>query len=432
MKKVIIIGANQNGIFAAYRFLKLGFDVSVYEAKDEKDVSYNWTDDIDPNVFKEIGIEMPDTSCYFPKKSWAFVNPAETVVLSLAGSQETDISIWRRPLNDYLKSLLPKDFKINYNTKVDKLIIDNDTVKGVVVNGENIEADLVIDASGVMSNFRATLPSSFNIQANPDDNEVFVVTRTFYEHNPGVEMPKETNKAYLLHLGEKGISWCITTDDEVDILIGRVGALPDKSKVEGLKDLQKDNPILSDKKIKGGDVCVIPVRYPISRMVANGYALVGDSAFMTIPMMGSGVAAGLLAVSMLADTIEKNDSTTIDNLWNYQVAFVKRHLTFYGIDVLKRWLLQTDAKDIDFLFEKGIINQEIMAGGTGGEMKLGLGAILGIVWKGKSKLGLLIKLAKQLPKMDKVGKLADTIPETFDEAKAKEWQDNLDNFYKNL
>lgn len=432
MKKVIIIGANQNGIFAAYRFLKLGFDVVVYEKKNEADVSYNWTDDIDPGVFEKIGIAMPDSSCYFPKKSWAFVNPAETVVLSLAGSQETDISIWRRPLNKYLKSLLPENFIINYNTEVEKLIIKDNKVCGVVVCDKEESADLVIDASGVMSKFRASLPSSFNIQQNPDPEELFIVTRTFYKHNENVEMPKETNKAYLLHNGEKGISWCITTDDEVDILIGRVGNLTSESENNALADLQKDNKILSTNKIKGGDRCTIPVRYPLSKMVADGYVAIGDAAFMTIPMMGSGVAAGLLAVHFLAEVIAKDDSTSVENLWNYQVEFVKNHNAFYGIDVLKRWLLKAQAKDIDFLFEKGILNQKVMAGGTGGEMKLGIGDILGIIWRGKSRLGLLINLAKQLPKMDKVGKLANTIPVEYNKEAVDAWVESIDSFYKNL
>ena len=38
-------------------------------------------------------------------------------------------------------------------------------------------------------------------------------------------------------------------------------------------------------------------------MVADGYAAIGDSAFMTVPVIGSGIANALKAAKILADAI---------------------------------------------------------------------------------------------------------------------------------
>ena len=80
-------------------------------------------------------------------------------------------------------------------------------------------------------------------------------------------------------------------------------------------------------------------------MVADGYAAVGDSAFMTMPFMGSGIEASMQAEKMLTEAVIKNckKGYTAKNLWKYQVAFYKKLGALYAvIDVAKRWALNLD------------------------------------------------------------------------------------------
>ena len=432
MKKAIVIGGNQTGLNVARLLSETGFEVKVFEKKKQEDVAYNWTDDIDPKVFEELGLPMPPKDCYYPKRDWTFVCPNEKVKLTIygGGGQANDISIYRRPLNAFFFDLVKDKAEIKYETAVDELIIDGDTIKGVVVGGEKLEADLVVDCGGVHSKTRASLPESFKIQKMPARGETFVAYRGFFKRNEGVEEPTQTNKAYLKQNGEMGISWCITTEEEVDILIGRIDKLTQKQIDNALADLKKDNPILSDELIKCGFSSVIPVRYPISRMVANGYVVMGDAAFMTIPMMGSGVVSGLLAGKFLAETLKENDDCSIANLWKYQVKFYARHAGFAGVDIMKRWLLGVDPEGIDYLFESGVIDEEILSGGVGGDsVKMGIGTILKKAWQGKKRIGLLLKIAGMMGDSDKATKIATEIPTEFDETMVTAWQNKLDGLY---
>ena len=427
MKRAVIIGGNQTGLNMARCLADVGFEVKLYEQKAKDDVAYNWTDDIDPKIFAELGIDMPDPSIYFAKKEWTFVNPKETVKLFVKNSgQENDISIWRRPLNDYLYSLAKDKAEINYETDVESLIIDGIKVLGVVVKGEKILADIVVDCSGVHSKFRETLPVEFGITKAPVSGETFMAYRGFFKPVEGVEEPKYTNKAYLLHNGEKGLSWCIYNEGMVDILIGRIDKLSQEEIDRALEALRKDNPILSTELIKCGFSSVIPIRYAISKMVADGYVLAGDSAFMTIPMMGSGVFCGMYCGKILAEVLKENDDCSIANLWNYEVKFFKKFAGYPGIDALKRMLLKMQPEDIDFLFESGVMNEELLASSMGSSNGLPLSLILKMAWKGKKRLGLLLKIASEMGKSGSLQKLIDSIPEKYDEKAVETWIANLD------
>ena len=77
--KIVIAGAGIGGMIAAERLSKLGFDITVFElAPSVDEMRYDWHDDVNPSVFKRLGLEMPEGS--FKKKSWTFVSPHGAVV----------------------------------------------------------------------------------------------------------------------------------------------------------------------------------------------------------------------------------------------------------------------------------------------------------------------------------------------------------------
>lgn len=430
MKKAIIIGGNQGGLNMARCLAEAGFEVKLYEKKRREDVAFDWTDDIAPAVFERIGIPMPPKDAYYPKKPWTFVNPSETVKISVYSAQQSDISIYRRPLNDYLYSLLKDKSVVEYETEVEKLISDGTKVKGVVVEGKEEYCDLVVDCSGVYSKFRASLDSKAKIMAQPKEDEVFVAYRGFFKAKEG-ENVEHTNKAYLKHIGRKGISWCIYDDGIVDILIGSIGKLTDEDFNAAMNDLKKDNPVLSDELVKAGYTSVIPVRYPISKMVTDGYVLCGDSAFMTIPMMGSGIVCSLDCGKMLKDVLTENDDCTVENLWKYQVKFFSMYASFCGVDILKRWMLGMDNDDLNFMFESGVMDEKLLGNGSsGGLLKITFPQMLQMGWKGRKRISVLMKAASVASNSRKVADLAKGIPAVYDEKAVGNWQEKLDGLYE--
>ena len=134
------------------------------------------------------------------------------------------------------------------------------------------------------------------------------------------------------------------------------------AEVERFSDvLRETNPRLGRERVRGGRFVEIPVRQPLAMMVADGYAAIGDSAFMTVPMIGSGIANSLKASRALADavTADSECAFSAETLWPYQVAYYKA--VGSGLAPLacaKKLLLSLKPEEIDYLVESEIITSD--------------------------------------------------------------------------
>ena len=72
-----------------------------------------------------------------------------------------------------------------------------------------------------------------------------------------------------------------------DVLVGKFEPFKKGEVKEFVDYLRTINPIIGKKKVRGGQYAEIPVRQSLAVMTADGYAAIGDSAFMTIPLLGS-------------------------------------------------------------------------------------------------------------------------------------------------
>lgn len=439
--KIVIAGAGMGGLTAAENLGKLGFDVTVYEqAPSLGEMRYDWHDDVSPKIFKRLGMEMPAESA--KKRSWTFVSPGSVVREFRQDEENADYSVERRPLNKMLYERAAAVATIVFGAKVTAPVLNGNRVTGVVVNGEEVAADFVVDSLGVDSALKKGLPAAMNVTKHAKD-EVFTAYRAFYEKDSSAPAPKYTNKAYLKHMGECGISWAIQDHDPnlVNVLVGRVGGMSEKTLSDALGELKKGNPNIGNRVVRGGIITRIPVRYPATRMVANGYAAVGDSAYMTIPMLGSGIASGMLAGVMLAQTVGEcmsrgvkgADLFKVSNLWKYQVkvyrAFGAKHC---AVDVMKRGVLNMDDEILDWLLGSDVLtNDEIGRLACGGMLRVGVKeAFRKLHVAGFKRLGTLIKVNNMLQKSLMAYRCAKNIPRNFNESIVKGWEKRLANYYK--
>ncbi len=292
MKKVAVVGMGQGGMVAAIYLQRAGFSVTVFEKAKRGEVSYRWHDDIRSDIFSLTGLDMPSEGIYRQKSKWLFVSPNEKFTLPVPPAKPMEeISISRRGLSDYFANAFESaGGKIEFETQIDDLYLKNERVAGVISNGKAFEADLVIDASGLGSTLRGKLPKRFNVQSEPPKSGVLCGYRAFFRPVEGAKTVEEGIDSTLIlkHLGEEGISWCNLTNEGVDVLVGRIGELTDENVKTTLEDLRKFNPILSEELIYEERVNIC-LRATISNIVADGYILLGDSAYMTMPLMGSGI-----------------------------------------------------------------------------------------------------------------------------------------------
>lgn len=433
-KKIVVIGAGVGGCYVAELLGKMGNDVTVYEIAKRGEVSYDWHDDINPSVFDKVGITLPEEKFWFRKNNWTFVSPSEETAIAINLPEEKlDFSIERRKFAEFLISRAEKYANFVFGTTVEKLIVKDEQVVGIVVNGEEIYADLVIDNSGVNSPFRAMAPASYGMTDMYESEEVFRTFRAFYNRNESAPEPTHMNAVYLKHLGEKGISWCIKDPSGmVNVLVGRIGELSEETLENALNKLKASNPIIGDKILRGGGIYDVSVRYPALRMAGKGYVTIGDSAFQTIPMLGSGLEMSLLAAYFLAENVKKFNSIDMDALWGYQVDYFKAQgADHISVDMLKRFLLAVNPNDIDYLFKSGVVsNSDFEAAAVGGTIKLGIIDLITRVYRGRKKIGLLLTLKTALDKGERLKKTALTIPTVYDEQAIEKWVNKMTKIIK--
>lgn len=429
--KIIVIGMGQGGLVSAYYLAKAGYSVDVFEANKKGAVSYPWFDDITFNIFEKVGIPAPPRNTYTQKSKWLFVSPDEKNSLAVPPMPPmVEVSISRQGLNSHLCSLAESaGCTLHYNTPVSSLVVKKNNIIGIECGENAYKCDLVIDASGLYSPFRGQVPKKWGIQAQPAKNDIMSGYRTFYKRNPSAKTPDPESTLYVKHKDGVGISWCNLNDrDEVDMLCLRVGGINDSDYKSMVESLKANHDILTDTIIMPTRPVNVGVRYTLSRMVADGYAAVGDSAFMTMPFMGSGIEASMQAGKLLAETVISlgGKRCTAKNLWPYQVNFYKKLGALYmAIDVAKRWALNLDPQVINWLFGCGAITSEDMKLlSTDENNKAGISpiAIIKKVFILLSNPKLILNLFKTVLRAVRALLIAIAIPRRYNSVLISAWQ----------
>ena len=430
MKNIIVAGAGHGGLVAAARLAEKGHKVKIIEKKKREELGHDWEDRFTFSLLEKLGIikenEIPDDIWHF-RGDCAFVSPAKRKKVIINYNDENRQRImWRKPLIALLVDYAEKcGAEIEFETEILSPVIKREKVAGVTTDKGELTADLVIDAAGVFSPVRTNLPESFGIEKMPKHGDLFYAYRAYFERDRSFDVPEVPFEVYMYHEGEQGLSWFNTNDDNCDVLIGRIDKLDDKKVKEQLEIFKKDHPWLKEKILHGGNYGIIPVRRPLTLMVADGYAAVGDSAFMTTPMNGMGIDLSMLAGSLLAVTVNALSDLpcTAENLWSYNRDFHQ----LYGGDTaknegLKNAILSLPSKGVDFLFENDVIQSSDLAG-AGRNTKLS--SLLGKFKRGMRAPEYFFALIKGLIKGGKASGLYKKAPKEYSKAAISEWSNQI-------
>ena len=244
--------------------------------------------------------------------------------------------------------------EIQGNIALRSLLVENGTVVGVT--GQDLLTNttfkktckLVIDATGVTSVLRTNLSLKSFIQKKIDRVDLEATGRYIYHFDRASEDKTHFDPDYcIIHLDQKiapgGYAWVFPKGkNKVNIGLGvqqkaldqynsRTGVHHD---VKALIDIYvKNNPVVSNPTITGDEMddgngwgtWQVSVRRQNDCLVANGFMMVGDSAWMPKPLDAGGIGPAIIAATIAGkdavEAIEAGD-TTENGLWNYNMNYI--------------------------------------------------------------------------------------------------------------
>ncbi len=431
MKKIIVAGAGHGGLTAAYNLAKNGFEVTVFEKNKREDLGHDWHDFINYDAFDKSGLERP-CDLLRPRVPSGFENPSSTVKLVLPKNSEDDgFMIDRKLLLSHLVEKCEQvGVEFNFDCEIKSAVLDGMKVTGISCKkgGEDFEekGDMVIDACGMHSPLRKGLPPCFGIRQDFAPRETFYVYRVYLENLTG-EIVEPQYLISLFHGGKPGIDWMLTEKNYVDILVGKFGTageFTDTEIEEAIAAYREKYPFIGTKVIRGDAREEIPLSRMLPLIVADGYALVGDSAGMTIPLNGSGIVLSMCAGKILADKIIgcENNPFAIENLWRYQYKYFQTlGKDLVMIDILKNFFTFCKGKDIDYFLEKKILTEEMLDFGAG--INIAPKQIFYIASVALPLIGLLPPLVDTLKSIPSIDSVADSMPDEYDKMAVEDWME---------
>lgn len=439
-RKIIVAGGGHGGITAGMLLAQNGYDVTVYEKNSRENMGHDWTDIFDKKGFTAVGLEMPDKELYKLKHDMTFYGPAmQTALHQNTPIDQLEIQMERRDIYNYIIEHAEKaGVKFVFDCDVKSAILYGNRIVGIKTENGDEFADLIIDACGIDSPVRKSLPGSLGIQRESIEYEQFYVYRAFW--NKTAEVPDiDRFKLIMLPENKLGISWVATEDDYTDVLIGRFHEF-DMDEVDRSMDvLRSENPSIGTEILRGGKFVKIPVRQPLGVLVADGYAAIGDSAFMTVPIIGSGIANSFKAARILADAViaDTDKAYSAESLWTYQTEFYKQlGSSLAPLACIKLMLARLQGHELDYIFATGILNADDM---TIGADSTSLGAMLSGMRLDdiKTKLSGLIHDKTVLKKVVRMGlelvkatAVTSAMPKKYDRMHVLKWVRQYNECFK--
>jgi digeranylgeranylglycerophospholipid reductase len=326
-----------------------------------------------------IGIEWRYPEIEHPVKGVIAYSPNHETAISFDG--EGYILNRRLLPQKQMKDALKAGVEVRDQIVLRSLIIENNNVIGV--EGEDKlnkslfkkTAKIVVDCTGVTSVLRNNLTIKSHIQRRIDRDDLEATGRYIYNFDIGDQDDTFFNPDYcIIHLDQKlapgGYGWVFPKGkDKVNIGLGvQQKAFERRNKEMGIhKDLKtlideyvEINPVIANPKIADSDkdegngwgTWQVSVRRQNDCMVANGYMLVGDSAWMPKPLDAGGIGPAIIAATIAGkDAVEaiESEDVTEKGLWKYNKDYINDYgYKTAGLEVFRRMLQGLTNEQIDY------------------------------------------------------------------------------------
>ncbi len=419
---VVVVGAGVSGLFTAYNLAKKGLKVAVIEMKSYDEIGEKVCGDaIGAHHFDEVGLEKPmigiDAVAKF--RGVKVVSPDEKHVIVVEGE---GYALDRKAFGRRLLRLAENaGVDIYPQHRFSRSITEGSWVKGIVAKkgSEEVEfrSKVVVDASGVVSVVRRSLPSEWWV-SEPLPKEDFCATyREIWEAD--IDIDREYAWIYLnQELAPGGYWWLFPKGESGIYNVGLGVQIREGAPNPRLNFIKFIRSRFRDKirRIVHSGGGIVPTRRPIPCMVWNGFIVVGDAATTANPLHGGGIGPALVSAKLAAETITNallSGGPSIDRLWEYH----KKYIEAYGakqasLDILRMYLQRISNEGLNFIFRSNIVKGvDVYEMGMYGEIKLDIITKLSILVKSLRQPKLLEKLYRVKQFMDNIKRLYREYPD---------------------
>jgi len=144
--------------------------------------------------------------------------------------------------------------------------------------------------------------------------------------------------------------WC--SDEQVGLLTGSIPADGHCPGRELLEDFAAEHSWIGETIFGGGRM--IPLRRPLTRLCSGRFAALGDAGRQVFPAHGSGIGAGLVAASVLAESLA--DGSGVEG---YNHRWQRRHGGLMAAyDLFRRYSQGMDEHELGVMIQSGLLDHE--------------------------------------------------------------------------
>ena len=295
------------------------------------------------------------------------------------------------------------------------LIVENNAVVGV--EGDDLAsksvfkktAKLVIDCTGVTSVLRTNLPVKSFIQRKIDRDDLEATGRYIYNFDLAQDDSTFFDEDYcIIHLDQKlapgGYGWVFPKGkSKANIGLGvQQKAFEKRNREMGVHvDLKtlidqyvEANPSIENPRLANGQdddgnawgTWQVSVRRQNDCLVANGYMIVGDSAWMPKPLDAGGIGPAIIAATIAGrnavEAVESGD-TSEKTLWKYNKDFINDYgFKTAGLEVFRRMLQGLSNDQINYGMKHFLSKMDIDKITKGEHPEFGTVDKLGLIIRG--------------------------------------------------
>lgn len=314
-----------------------------------------------------------------------------------------------------LRDTMKMGINVQYSVALRNLLYEDGTVVGV--EGTNLlsnepfkkTAKIIVDATGVASMLRNGLSIKSKIERKIDRDDLESTGRHIMKFELGEDDKTDFDPDYcIIHLDQDiapgGYAWVFPKGkSKVNIGLGvqhkelqrrneRLGKKDDVVKL--INDYVKQNkaiknPKLSDDQsdsVNATGTWQVSVRRQNDCLVANGYLLVGDSAWMPKPLDAGGIGPAIVAATIIGKdavaAIEAGDVSE-NGLWQYNIDFINDYgYKTAGLEVFRRLLQTLTNEQINYGMKHFLSNLDVESISKGEHPDFGTVGKLGMLVRG--------------------------------------------------